>query len=87
MARHRSAAAETADIIVPRSPPSSNALRAAAVLPPGEVTSSCNRDQILVFARGVGIIFSANETNFCQGHASEYWIDCMHLRSKRYNAE
>ena len=50
MARHRSAAADTADIIVPRSPPSSSALRAAAVLPPGEVTSSCNHDQILVLA-------------------------------------
>lgn len=40
MSRHLSAAAETADIIVPLSPPSSRALRAAAVLPPGDVTSS-----------------------------------------------
>ena len=40
ISRHLSAAADTADIIVPRSPPSSSALRAAAVLPPGEVTSS-----------------------------------------------
>ena len=42
ISRHLSAAADTADIIVPRSPPSSRALRAAAVLPPGEVTSSCH---------------------------------------------
>ena len=57
MSRHLSAAADTADITVPLKPPISNALMAAAVLPPGEVTSSCKLSWSLTVARSRGGIY------------------------------